>query len=232
MNVGEVYNLFRSLVDETDETFLTAANTDTYLKSGYSDFRQKVTSITPEYLVERTHLVIPANTGAVSLATGGNFSDGNPILGAAAVTANKLMSRLIRAGKVDSAVNDQLNYYLVPCNSNLAVQRGEGDYTISNENLVIGSSMVGTVLRLEYIRDPVIAWTALSAAYIDDLAPHHPLIALYAAQYYAIRDGAFNEPLNNQLVRKERELETALTTGRLSDGAHYITPQRSYFERY
>ena len=232
MNVGEVYNLFRSLVDETDETFLTPANTDTYLKSGYSDFRQKVSVIAPDYYIERTHLTIPPNTGAVSLSTGGNFSDGNPILGAGAVAANKLMSRVMRIGKVDSAANDQRNYYLVPCNSSIAVQRGEGDYTIANETLVLGSTLVGTVLRIEYLRDPVIAWTSASAAYIDDLAPHHPLIALYAAQYYAIRDGAFNEPLQVQLARKERELEAALTTGRLADGAQYITPQRSYFERY
>jgi len=231
MNVGEVYNLFQSLVDDTDQTFLTAANTDTYLKAGYSDFRQKVTSIDPGYYAERTHMLIPSSADKIDLTIGANFTDGHPVLGATALANNKLMSRLIRIAVVDGPATDSLNYYLVPTNSALEVNQGLGDYAVDGVFLILAMSYSGSYFRLEYIRDPVIAWTATGAganAYIDDLAPHHQLIALYAAQYYAIRDGAFNEPLNAQLVRKEKELETYLTTGRASDAAHYITPQRDY----
>ena len=234
MNVGEVYNLFQSLVDDTDQTFLTAANTDTYLKAGYSDFRQKVTSIDPGYFVERTHMLISSSADKFDLTVGANFTDGHPVLGATALANNKLMSRLIRIAVVDGPGGaagpgaDALNYYLVPTNSALEVTQGLGDYAIDGTFLILGISYSGNYFRLEYIRDPVISWSAGSSAYIDDLAPHHQLIALYAAQYYAIRDGAFNEPLNTQMVRKERELETYLTTGRTSDAAHYVTPQRDY----
>tara|TARA_R110000751_G_scaffold142860_2_gene246232 strand:+ start:3381 stop:4076 length:696 start_codon:yes stop_codon:yes gene_type:complete len=228
MNVSEVYNLFQSLVDDTDQTFLTAGNTDTYLKSGYSDFRQRVTSIDPGYYVERTHLLITSDAHKVDLTAGANFTDGIPVLGATALANNKLMSRLIRVAKVDNNTSDTLNYYLTPTNTALEVAQGLGDYCVNGTLLILAQSYNGSYLRFEYIRDPVIAWTNVATTYIDDLAPHHPLIALYAAQYYAIRDGAFNEPLNAQLVRKERELETYLSTGRLSDAAHYVTPQRGY----
>ena len=228
MNVGEVYNLFQSLVDDTDQTFLTAGNTDTYLKAGYSDFRQRVSSIDPDYYVERTHMLIASDADKIDLTVGANFTDGKPVLGATAVTDNKLMSRLIRVAKVDNNTSDTLNYYLTPTNTALEVAQGLGDYCVNGTLLILAQSYNSSYLRFEYIRDPVIAWTDLATTYIDDLAPHHQLIALYAAQYYAIRDGAFNEPLNTQLLRKERELETYLTTGRVSDAAHYITPQRGY----
>ena len=228
MNVGQVYNLFQSLVDDTDQTFLTAGNTDTYLKSGYSDFRQKVTSIDPNYYIERTHLLIPTTSDKVDLTVGANFTDGKPVLGATAVADDKLMSRLVRVAKVDSAVSDTLVFYLTPTNTSLEVAQGLGDYCVNGLFLLLAQSYNGSYLRFEYIRDPIIAWTSVATTYIDDLAPHHQLIALYAAQYYAIRDGAFNETLNAQLARKERELEGYLTTGRLSDAAHYITPQRGY----
>lgn len=228
MNVGEVYNLFQSLVDDTDQTFLTADNTDTYLKAGYSDFRQKVSAIDPDYYVERTYMLIASDADKIDLTVGANFTDGKPVLGATAVTDNKLMSRLIRVAKVGDPATDTLNYYLTPTNTSREVAQGLGDYCVNGVSLILAQSYNSSYLRLEYIRDPVIAWTGVATTYIDDLAPHHQLIALYAAQYYAIRDGAFNEPLNAQLLRKERELETYLTTGRVSDAAHYITPQRGY----
>ena len=233
MNAGEVYNLFRALVDETDETFLTPADTDAYLKQGHSEFRNLITGIDPEYFIERTFMSPLASTSlALDLTDGNNFVDGNPILGQSAVTANKLMSRMVRMGVVDDAASDALSYYMVPCNSALDVQRGEGDYCISGQNLVMGSDFSGSVIRMEYLRDPVIVWTPAATDYIDDLAAHHALIALYAAQYYAIRDGAENVPLMRQLGRKEKELREFLTTGRLSEGAHYITPQRGSLGRY
>ena len=233
MNAGEVYNLLRSLIDETDETFLTPANTNTYLKQGHSEFRLLVTGIDPEYYIERTFMSPLASTSlAIDLTTGANFVDGNPILGPAAVAANKLMSRMVRMGVVDDATKDTLSYYMIPCNSALAVQRGEGNYCISGQNLVLGSDFTGTTIRMEFLRDPIITWTSVATDYIDDLAAHHPLIALYAAQYYAIRDGAENIPLLRQMARKEQELKEYLTTGRLSEGAHYITPQLDLVERY
>ena len=73
MNVGEVYNLFQSLVDDTDETFLTSANTNTYLKAGYSDFREKVSSIDPNYFIERAYILVPNSKAEINLTDGSTF---------------------------------------------------------------------------------------------------------------------------------------------------------------
>ena len=233
MNAGEVYTLFRSLVDETDETFLTPGNTSTYLKQGHAEFRLVVTGIDPEYYIERTFVEPVASTSLViDLTDAANFPDAKPLLGAAAVTANRLMSRLVRIAVVDNVVDDSRSYFLVPCNTSLEVARGEGDFCISGQDLVMARDFTGSTLRLEYLREPILTWTAVATDYIDDLAAHHPLIALLAAQYYAIRDGAENVPLMRQMSRKEQGLKEYLTTGRLVEGAHYITPQRDSVERY
>ena len=71
-------------------------------------------------------------------------------------------------------------------------------------------------------------WVTASAAFIDNLPNYHPLIALYAARYYAIRDGATNQALLAQLNTKENELKQFLATGRLTDSAQYISPQVNY----
>lgn len=238
MNVGEVYNLFQSLVDDTDETFLTSANTNTYLKAGYSDFRQKVSSIDPDYFIERAYILIASSQAKIDLTDASIFASGKPLLGVHAVTHNTLMSRLVRVGAIDAfpdaagTSGDNLNYYLTPTSTALEVSQGQGDYCISGQSLIVAYDFSSTRLRLEHIREPIIDWTSVSTAYIDDLRAHHQLIAMYAAQYYAIRDGAFNEPLQAQMGRKERELESYLTTGRLSDGAQFITPQRDYYGRF
>jgi len=237
MNVGEVYNLFQSLVDDTDETFLTSANTNTYLKAGYSDFREKVSSIDPNYFIERAYILVPNSKAEIDLTDGSIFSGGKPLLGATAVAQNTLMSRLVRVGAIDAAPDasgngDNLNYYLTPTSTALEVSQGQGDYCVNGQSMIVAYDFNTTSLRLEHIREPIINWTSVSTDYIDDLRAHHQLIAMYAAQYYAIRDGAFNEPLQAQMGRKERELEAYLTTGRLSDGAQYITPQRDYYGRF
>jgi hypothetical protein len=48
MNTGQVYDLFRSLIDEPDQTFLTEAQAQTMLDLGYREFRQTVTDIDTE----------------------------------------------------------------------------------------------------------------------------------------------------------------------------------------
>ncbi len=162
MNVGEVYGLFQSLVDDTDQTFLTAANTDTYLKAGYSDFRQKVSAIDPGYFVERTHMLLSTSADKFDLTAGANFTDAKPVLGATAVANNKLMSRLVRIGVVDgpgggSAGTDTLSYYLVPTNTALEVTQGVGFPVapgIKRTTRMRPSDLIGMFKSLRLITQP------------------------------------------------------------------------------
>ena len=223
MNVGEVYDLFRSLVDEPDETFLSVANTQTYLHAGHLEYRGKITDINAEVFASR--IWINPTTDEFELA-GTIFSSA-----AAPAPAADVAQRLIRLGVVDSAVSDGLSYYLVPCQSPVEVENGQGGYCLAGTKLVFASSMASTTIRIEYVRVPAITktdWVTGSVTFIDNFPNFHPLIALYAARYYAIRDGASNAPLLTQLAHKEDELKQFLATGMTTDNAQYISPQIGY----
>ena len=96
---------------------------------------------------------------------------------------------------------------------------------------MFSGSVTGNTYRIEYIpENPIVstAWANGNATFIDNLTAAHPLIALYAARYYMIRDGAPNTVLLAQLETKERDLKEYLTVGRATDGSHYIAPQIGY----
>jgi hypothetical protein len=221
MNTGQVYDLFRSLIDEPDQTFLTEAQAQTMLDLGYREFRQTVTDIDTE--VYSTRFFINP--------TGSSFDLAGTLFASAAVPATNAAQRIIRIGRVDSAANDGLSYYLVPTQNPVQVENMEGDYCLSGTSLVFSTTMNGTTLRIEYIPESTItpaSWATGNATFIDNLTAAHPLIALYAARYYMIRDGAPNTILLAQLETKERGLKEYLTVGRATDGSHYIAPQIGY----
>jgi len=86
--------------------------------------------------------------------------------------------------------------------------------------------------RIEYVPASTVDWTKHGVGdneYIDDLQDQHPLIALLAAQYYQIRDGAANPVLQNQLAVKRLDLVNYLTQGRNQAGSHYISPQVEFY---
>lgn len=223
MNVGEVYDLFRSLVDEPDETFLSVADTQTYLHAGHLEYRGTITDINPEIFSSR--IWITPTSREFELA-GTIFSSA-----AAAAPAADQAERLIRIGLVDSQANDSLSYYMTPCQTPVGLENAEGDYCLVATKLIFFSDMTGQTIRIEYVRVPALTktnWVSGSNVFIDNLPNYHPLIALYAARYYAIRDGAANPSLIEQLRIKEQELKSFLTTGRLMDSSQYISPQVNY----
>lgn len=223
MNIGEVYDLFRSLVDEPDTTFLSIAETQTYLHAGHLEYRATITDIDPEVFASRIW-ISPTST---------EFDLAGVIFSSAAAVAPPADAgeRIIRLGNVDNASDDNLAYYITPCQSPVQVQNGEGDYCLAGTTIIFSGNMNNEVVRIEYVRVPAITktdWVTASATFIDNFANYHPLIALYAARYYAIRDGASNPALIAQLAIKEQELKQFLATGRTTDASHYIAPQMGY----
>ena len=214
MNVGQVYNLFQSLVDDTDETFLTAANTATYLKAGYSDFREKVSSIDPNFYIVHKLMIVNTAKLQLDLTDPLLFPDGIPLLGEAAVAGGTLMNRLVRVASVAceavgaGTVESSFNYYLIPANSGREVMYGDGAYCIDGQSMVVGSSRSGECFRFEYLKEPSILWTDISTGYVDDLAPHHQLIALYAALDNVLR--LISDPSLKPIL-----LQVALVTARI-----------------
>jgi len=221
MNVTETYDLFRALIDESDVTFLTVAQAESYLAQGYREFRQIVYSIDPD--VYNTHYTF---TG-----TGKTEDLNGALLGPAAAT---LMERFLRLGTIDSIASNQIEYYLQASPSQEQLNRGEAEYCLSARKIIFSADRTD-FFRLEYVPASTVNWTLHGPAdneYIDDLQDQHPLIPLLAAQYYQIRDGAANAVLQNQLMRKRLDLVSYLTQGRNQAGSHYIAPQSDTFSRY
>lgn len=217
MNVTQLYDLFRALIDESDETFLTVAQAESYLAQGYREFRQIVMSIDPDIY----------NTHYTFIGTGKSFDLNGILLGKGATNR---MERFLRMGTIDGVITDELGSYLLAVPTQEQLNRSEGEFCLAARKVVFARNRTDS-MRIEYVPSSTVDWTLHGPAddeYIDDLTDQHPLIALLAAQYYAIRDGVANAVLQNQLTRKRLDLVSYLTQGRNMAGAHYISPQTSY----
>ena len=208
MTPPEVYSFFRSLIDEDDTTFLTEAQANEMLKEAYTEFRDLVNSIEPDVFSQQD-LITLVNTNSYDLTvadtvTGFQFLSSGPPLVAA--TADKHMARLIRIALIDSASTNNVVAWLVPV-PNVEQLVGD-DYARQGNTIRFGYNYTAT-LRMEYV--PFHTVDFVSSTFLDNLDQFHPLIALMAAKYYEIRDGAENVALERKRQEKIKELRTWLT---------------------
>jgi len=218
MNTGEVYDLFRSMIDEPDDTFLSKPQAQSMCDMGYREFRQVVSDTMPD--AYNTVLSVSVSGREHELA-GVLFRD-------ALGVATHPCQRIIRIGADDGSGN--LAWYMTPGQNPTQVDNLEVDYCLVGTRLVFSENTSRTI-RIEYVPETHIspgAWTSGDLTFIDTFDSHHALIALYAARYYMVRDGAPNNALLSLMQEKERLLESYLAVGRATDGSHYIAPAPGY----
>lgn len=203
MKVGELYDFFRNIVDEDDDTFLTEAQAAEMLKEAYREFRDLVVSVDPDVYKTEAFITLTASDVFDLIAGGvlGNAANPNP--------ANP-MHRLIRIARIDSQASNRVVQYLDPVS--LVTQLIGDDYARAGDKIYFGYQLSET-LRMEYVEFADIDFkkSTNNLGYIDNLAQFHTLIALMAAKYYEIRDGSFNEVLERRRLEKAKELKTWLT---------------------
>tara|TARA_R110000824_G_scaffold36852_2_gene113993 strand:+ start:11602 stop:12267 length:666 start_codon:yes stop_codon:yes gene_type:complete len=211
---GDVFLMFRSFADESDNTFLTDAQVQEYLIQGHREYRNIVNAIDPGiYLTSKTFTITSNTQDLTTLVP--------PLAGAAAIGPTK-MDRLIRVARIDTEASDTVIEYLTPAPNEQDVP--VFGYCLKGNSIVFGGASSGSY-RLEY--DPVFDYSnvfvgATSAKYIDDLDAFHVIIVLLALQYYAIRDGAASAEVNAQLGLRRRELERYLTEGRHQTASQHV----------
>lgn len=207
MTPPEVYSFFRSLIDEDDTTFLTQAQANEMLKESYTEFRDLVNSIEPD-VYSQTDLITLVDTNSYDLTVADTVAPNNKFLSSAAgtATANKHMARLIRVARIDSPSTNNVVEWLVPVPN--VEQLVGGDYARQGNTIRFGYSY-NTTLRIEYV--PFHTVDFVTSTFLDNLDQFHPLIALMAAKYYEIRDGAENVALERKRQEKIKELRTWLT---------------------
>ena len=219
--VRNVTSLFRAYTDEPDLSFLTSADTQTYLEIGYNEFRQKVTSLAPAtYAVDVT--ITPSGT-TYNLATGAV-----KILGSSPTSAR--MSRLL---SIRNATPDIDPFIWTGASSKRALQTTYRGYYLEGQLLHFSADTTAP-LKVQYVPESTVDWTNSAShenEYIDDLVEFHDIIALLAYKQYAIRDSSTSEQIQRQLSMRMRDLESTLLR-RNFDGPHYVARTDTTYEDY
>lgn len=210
MNTTQVYDFFRSIIDEDDTTFLTQPQAVTMLSEAYSEFRELVVSIQPDVFTKQAFITL-SNADRYDLTvadsvTGTRFLSSGP-LPAETATAGSKLHRLVRIACIDNTTSNQASGYLGPRNS-VELLCGN-DYARQGNSIYFGYKYTDT-FRMEFVPHHTVDF-GVASAFIDNLDQFHPLIALIAAKYYEVRDNAENVSLEKRRLEKIRELKTWLT---------------------
>lgn len=207
MNTGEVYDFFRSLIDEDDETFLTKAQAVVMLSEAYREFRDLVVSIQPDVFTKQAFITL-SNTDVYDLTAQDSVTNIRFLSTAAnAANSDSKLHRLVRIAAIDNTTSNQASYFLTPKNS-VELLCGD-DYARQGNSIYFGYKYTDT-FRMEFVPYHDVNFNAASD-FIDNLDQFHPLIALMAAKYYEVRDNAENASLEKRRLEKIRELKTWLT---------------------
>ena len=220
MNVTQVMQQLNRMIDEADSTYVTDSDRSTWLEMAYNELRERVAGTAPEIYMKSATITL-AGTNTYDLA--------NPPVGGLTLLGPNATERLYRLYRVSLAnsngtVNRYIRAYADPkIFSNMSFVTGSG-WTLTGSRILISTSFNGT-LTLDYIPMSQVDWTKFAPAdneFIDDLTPFHSIIAMLAAQYYQIADGAANQVLDRQLQVRLAQLEQYLAQERTPDGAHYV----------
>jgi len=222
MNTTDVREMFKSYADESDRTFLTDAQITLYLKEGYNDFRRSVCAVDP-FIYATEFLFTMPTSGILDLTT-----TTPKLLGDAAgdAAAGFKLERLLRLARINDLTNNEVINYLdaAPSESHLGINFQSYAFV---QNKIITYATGTSTYRLEYVPYHNVDFSAASG-FIDNLDNFHDMIPLYAYSRYAIRDGADNSQILQELGRKASDLAMFLETGRSREGSQYILSQDNW----
>jgi len=221
MNTTEVREMFKSYADESDRTFLTDDQITLYLKEGYNDFRRAVCAIDP-FIYATEFLFTMPSSGILDLTT-----TTPKLLGDAAgdAAAGFKLERLLRLARINDTTNNEVINYLeaAPSESHLGINFQSYAFV---QNKIITYATGTSTYRLEYV--PYHNVNFAVAGFIDNLDNFHDMIPLYAYSRYAIRDGADNTQILQEVGRKTSDLAVFLETGRSREGSQYVLSQDNW----
>ena len=223
MYVADVYNLFRSYIDEADTTFISDAQAQLALRSAYDTVYEKIAQLSPESVLTRESYTLNA-------ATELSFSIALPRIMGKTTDAPRLL-RLFgvyfldpSAMRIKQIVNGVSSLREL-CSNNTGL-RGLDDtgavYCFIKDALFFAGPIT-QLLGVFYVPYPSqpenatgIDWSKtgpLDNEYIDDFPQFHKLIALIAAkEYYAVRDGADSSQIMREVSQIESDMERFFIT--------------------
>ena len=220
MNVTQVMQQLNRMIDEADTTYVTNEDRTQWLEMAYNELRERVAGTAPEIYMK---------SATITMANSNTYDLANPPVGGITLLGPNATERLYRLYRVsvpntNGTVNRYIRAYADPkIFGNIGFAFGSG-WTLTGSRLLVSSPISGN-LTIDYIPMSEVDWTKFAPAdneFIDNLTPFHSIIAMLAAQYYQIADGAANPVLDRQLQVRLKQLEQYLAQERTPDGAHYV----------
>jgi hypothetical protein len=217
--VEDVAAYMRLLIDEPDDTFVTSAILQSWLRIGYNRYYQFVTDQNPERFVL---------TQALPLAGVSEYDLNGILLGAA---APRRLLQIHRVVKVDT--NGLITQMFKGKNSIeelVTPTYGTVAYVLQGTKLYF-SAVLNDTYRIDYIPMTLIDWSKLTAGseWIDDLVQFHDLIALYAAQQYFAADNQPNPMIESLLITRQKDFNNHLTRGRDLNANRFVQEEDPWY---
>lgn len=228
MNTSELGAYMRVLIDDPGVRAFPYETQAIFVQQAYEQFRRML----PEESLEISYT--PATL------TGTFTVDLNNILFGQTPTQTRAM-RLTRVLQVDPTTG-RLMTVLIPAASfeHLGQVSGVGPaiaqgvfggarFWLDGTTLRFSLMITGTI-QIWYVPVQNIPWTAAivpgANQYIDDHTAWHDIIALLAAQQYAIKEGQPNPVLNAQLQRRIDEMTAFFSESRSGKASRWVADER------
>jgi hypothetical protein len=186
--VETVYAIFKRLINDPDETFITSTGAVALLRAAYQEFRE----LAQHHVPAAYALTLDVTLSGTSL----DLTATAPVLlGSAAPSATRLLS-LLALYKLDSS-GRYAGERLKPSHSMDQLVDGRGEFYLLGTSIEFHDTVSGSH-RLVYHPDQSVDWTKTASGdneFIDDFHGFHEIIAFKAAVRYGLEDGAVDPDL-------------------------------------
>ena len=222
MNTTEIMRYFEMVIDESDNTFVNAADKALFLTLGHNEFRTIAFEETPLDMVSSVDYTL-AGVRTIDLSTLVPDDAGSVLLSNSVTTSTRTMLKLHSVAMM-SGTDVSYYYDLVVDNTNIT------DYPypilatpiawLRASTLRFATDQTGTI-RVNYLKESDVNFAGVDL-FVDNFPQFHPLIAMFAAKHYSVIDNGVNEQLEAKTASFTQEMKVFLASTRVPRGAQWV----------
>tara|TARA_B100000953_G_scaffold68944_2_gene55425 strand:- start:7368 stop:8042 length:675 start_codon:yes stop_codon:yes gene_type:complete len=222
VNTTEIMRYFEMVIDESDNTFVNAADKALFLTLGHNEFRTIAFEETPLDMVSSVDYTL-AGVRTIDLSTLVPDDAGSVLLSNSITTSTRTMLKLHSVAMM-SGTDVSYYYDLVVDNTNIT------DYPypilatpiawLRASTLRFATDQTGTI-RVSYLKESDVNFAGVDL-FVDNFPQFHPLIAMFAAKHYSVIDNGVNEQLEAKTASFTQEMKSFLASTRVPRGAQWV----------
>ena len=225
MNTTELMRYFEMVIDESDNTFVNAADKALFLTLGHNEFRTIAFEETPLDMVSSVDFTL-AGARTIDLEAVDPDGGGGATTRLLGATAANPMLKLHSVAMMSAG---EVSYYY-----DLVVDNREiTDYPypilatpiawLRASTLRFATDQTGTI-RVNYLKESDVNFDAVANpnGFVDNFPQFHPLIAMLAAKHYSVIDNGVNEQLEAKTASFTQEMKAFLASTRVPRGASWV----------